>query len=288
MIGGSLASFIAVLVYREKEVSINTFENKKTFSKAILGRSYCETCKHKLGPFDLIPVLSYIYLNGRCRYCKNKISVEYFFVELVLGAIFTIDFLYSMYLLPQNGFNISIFYINLILFFIFASIIFYVSYYDIKNYLISDTMVALLSALGLVTMFIPEFLQQSSNMLFSYFSNQYLNIFMYHLLSGILTLILFLAIYILTNRKGIGLGDVYLSFPLSFILGFDLSLVFVYISFISGGLYGLYVLLLRRKKLKDPIFFAPFMGIGFLSSLIFYSYFLSLPIFLILHYYLGV
>ena len=51
-------------------------------------RSYCPNCNHKLGFLDLIPVFSYIFLGGKCRYCKNKIRPRYLILELCSGAIF--------------------------------------------------------------------------------------------------------------------------------------------------------------------------------------------------------
>lgn len=59
----------------------------------IATRSYCTSCKHKLGFFDLIPVLSYIIRGGKCKYCKEKISIRYFLLEVSNGLIFVIFYL---------------------------------------------------------------------------------------------------------------------------------------------------------------------------------------------------
>lgn len=59
----------------------------------IRGKSICETCKHELGPLDLIPVFSYIFLKGKCRYCGTKISPRYMLTELFLGICFVWCFL---------------------------------------------------------------------------------------------------------------------------------------------------------------------------------------------------
>lgn len=58
-------------------------------------RSYCPKCNHKLGFLDLIPVLSYICLGGKCRYCKDKIRPRYLVLELLSGTVFL---LYSIFL----------------------------------------------------------------------------------------------------------------------------------------------------------------------------------------------
>ena len=50
--------------------------------------SYCPKCQHKLGFWDLIPLFSYIFLGGKCRYCKEKIRPRYFIIELISGIFF--------------------------------------------------------------------------------------------------------------------------------------------------------------------------------------------------------
>lgn len=55
-------------------------------------RSFCPKCNHKLGAVDLIPVFSYIFLGGKCRYCGDKISPRYLFIELFFGIIALVIF----------------------------------------------------------------------------------------------------------------------------------------------------------------------------------------------------
>lgn len=65
-------------------------------------RSYCTSCKHRLGFFDLIPVLSYIFRGGKCKYCGDKISIRYFLLEVTNGIIYVLFYLifgYSITLL---------------------------------------------------------------------------------------------------------------------------------------------------------------------------------------------
>ena len=52
--------------------------------------SYCPNCNHKLGVLDLIPIFSYIFLQGKCRYCKNKIGIRYFLLEILTGVVFVL------------------------------------------------------------------------------------------------------------------------------------------------------------------------------------------------------
>lgn len=78
IIGTLFGSFFSLVLYR-----IPRHED------IIIKNSYCPKCKHKLGFFDLIPILSFIIRGGKCKYCREKISIRYFNLELFNGAIFT-------------------------------------------------------------------------------------------------------------------------------------------------------------------------------------------------------
>lgn len=81
MMGACIGSFYNVITMR--------LPVKESFTK---GRSHCPKCKHQLSAFDLVPFFSYIFLRGKCRYCKEKISVRYPLMELVggLSAVFSV------------------------------------------------------------------------------------------------------------------------------------------------------------------------------------------------------
>ena len=86
LIGLAVGSFLNALIYRlSKDESVLSSKNSKLFGFA---RSYCPKCKHKLRWYDLIPVLSFIVLKGKCRYCHQKISWQYPLVELTTGILF--------------------------------------------------------------------------------------------------------------------------------------------------------------------------------------------------------
>lgn len=77
IIGVLLGSFYTLAVYR--------IPLKQDITHT---RSYCPRCNHKLNFWDLIPVLSYIFLGGKCRYCKNKIRPRYIIIEILSGIAF--------------------------------------------------------------------------------------------------------------------------------------------------------------------------------------------------------
>ena len=77
LLGLAVGSFLNAFMYRMEQGE-----------SALKGRSYCPHCKHTLAWYDLIPLLSFALLQGRCRYCEKSISLQYPIVELVTGLLF--------------------------------------------------------------------------------------------------------------------------------------------------------------------------------------------------------
>ncbi|MDD2627604.1 MAG: prepilin peptidase [Clostridia bacterium] len=83
IIGTLFGSFFSLAIYR--------LPRKQDI---LIKRSYCTSCKHELGFFDLIPVLSYIIRGAKCKYCKEKISIRYFLLEIANGLFFLTTYLF--------------------------------------------------------------------------------------------------------------------------------------------------------------------------------------------------
>ena len=77
MVGACMGSFVNCAQWR--------LSNK---TGSLFGRSICPKCEHKLGLLDLVPVFSYVFLRGKCRYCKEKVDFRYLAVEIVFGAVY--------------------------------------------------------------------------------------------------------------------------------------------------------------------------------------------------------
>lgn len=77
IIGTLFGSFYTLAVYRipKRQDIVHT-------------HSYCPNCNHKLGFLDLIPIISYLFLGGKCRYCKQKIRIRYLILEVLSGLLF--------------------------------------------------------------------------------------------------------------------------------------------------------------------------------------------------------
>ena len=92
--------------------------------------SYCPNCKHKLGTLDLIPVFSYIFLGGKCRYCKKKISPRYLILEVFSGLVFVALF----YFMKIDIYNINLFKVCEYAFFtLFITFVFLIAGIDKEN-----------------------------------------------------------------------------------------------------------------------------------------------------------
>jgi prepilin signal peptidase PulO-like enzyme (type II secretory pathway) len=99
VLGLCFGSFANALVWRVHEQAGQAAKKKpdKKYLKQLSvakGRSMCPNCKHELVAKDLIPVLSWLALGGKCRYCAKPISIQYPLVEVALASLFVVSYLY--------------------------------------------------------------------------------------------------------------------------------------------------------------------------------------------------
>lgn len=241
VIGLFVGSFLLVLIHRlpKSEPVINT-------------RSKCDFCGHTLSALDLIPVFSYLYLKGRCRYCKKKLSPIYPFFELFTAFSFT-----SFYVLVTRGLiDYPVAQNSELLLFVFLAVIFSVLvvifFIDLTTYFIP----LILVVVGIVT----------TSLYLLFYSPE---VFVNNLLVGLGTALFFLLVYLITFRKGIGMGDVIYGFLMGLLLGFPKIVVGLYAAFLTGAIVSIILVLVGRKKLKGGIVpFGPFLVFGTLFSLV--------------------
>lgn len=202
-----------------------------------LGRSHCDNCRKTLSWYDLIPVASFIILQRKCRSCHKKISWQYPMVEISTGVLFLFTYVSMIRIIStDNIFPHLIYYLILV-----ASLIdIFVT--DLKYRIIPDQILIFLTVLTLVYQFIyfPQFIKDN-------------------LISGIISLLFFLMLVIITRGKGMGLGDVKLAFVMGQILGFPKIIVALYLSFLTGAAVSLILILTHKKSMKSTIAFGPFL-----------------------------
>jgi len=203
--------------------------------------SACGTCGHRLAFLDMIPVLSYIFLGGKCRYCHTPYSPRYALVELMTGCLFA---LCGVFYLPGP---------ELILAFLFTACLIITTFVDIDHQIILNEIVVLLLAGGIFNC--------------AFFSRNRLDNIYGMLLAGGLMLVIYLV-----SRGGMGEGDVKLSFALGLWLGLSASLVLLLLAFVLGGIVGVALLLTGLKGRKDAIPFGPYLCMAGYISLLFSPY----------------
>ena len=244
-----IGSFLNVIIFR--------LENGE---KIINDRSRCLHCKHTLSWLDLIPILSFMFLKGKCRYCHSKISWQYPLVEIATGALFVLIFNISAQIEPVLSWQ---FYLSIFYYFYISSAFIVIFVYDLKHYIIPDKIIY--PAIIITTTFhlFSEFIT-TNNFQFpisnfqSIFNSQFLNF----LFAAILASGFFYAIIIITKGKGMGGGDVKLAFLMGLLLGWPVILLSIFLAFILGSVIGIFLILIGRKRMKSMIPFGPFLIIG--------------------------
>lgn len=235
IIGLLLGSFFNVCIYRiPREESI------------AFPPSHCTSCNNKIKAYDLIPLISYIFLKGKCRYCGEKISLRYPAVEIITAALF-----YLVYL----KYGLSFFTIKFIVLVALLIVIGMIDF-DTTDVYFSTTLTGIIFGVGFI--------------IAGYFFN--LSI-MEFILGGIVAGG-FIAVIILIT-KGMGWGDAEICLMCGLFLGFKLSIVMLFLSFIIGGIAGIGLIASKIKNRKDYIPFGPFIAISSLLTLFFGQYIIN-------------
>lgn len=194
-------------------------------------RSRCVFCHAELAARDLVPLLSFLFLKGRCRYCHKPISWQYPIVELVTAVSFSLSWI------TDHGSWIN---------FIFISILIIVAVYDFKHYLILDKVV------------LPAFVLAATY-------NLFIGQFWAGILGSAILAGFFALQYLLSRGRWIGFGDVKFGLFLGSLVGWQLSLVLLFIAYVSGAVIGLGLIATGKKTFVSQI---PFGTILSLSAII--------------------
>lgn len=231
-----VGSFLNVCIYRIPE--------KKSI---VFPPSSCPDCEHNLSPKDMIPVLSYIFLKGKCRYCRNPISVQYSLVEFFTGIIWLLVYL-------RYGFSIE----TIALLFLFTLLI-PVAIIDIRYMIIPNELVFTGFIGGLILSILHIFIRPFSLYESTLWYSPFLGMIS---ASGIIFIIALIALLIYRNDGGMGMGDVKLFIPIGMFLGWKLALLTLFLSIMIGGIVSIILLVLRIKNRKSAIPFGPFIIIA--------------------------
>ncbi len=226
ILGTALGSFLNVVV------------DRVIHNEGLGGRSHCDYCKKTLTWYDLIPIASFLLLKGKCRRCHKKLSIQYPLVELATGLLYLGTWIVAP---PQL----------LILYWGIVSCAWIIVLSDLRYKLISDYMQVSL----FIFILIGKIIDRAS--LFSLAGDVF---------AGLMVLLPIGLIYVVTNERAMGLGDVILAGIIGFSLGIGNGLMALYIAFLIGAIVGVILLVGKKKGMKSAVPFGPFLIMGMLVA----------------------
>ncbi len=250
VLGLCLGSFINALCWRIHEQSVVSSSKLTKKKKGYLidlsishGHSMCPKCHHKLAVVDLVPVLSWVVLRGRCRYCHQSISVQYPLVELITVGLFVGSYL--LWSRPLAGIHLFEFIVWLgILVGLIALALF-----DTLWQLLPDRIVYPLIYITLAELIVT-----------AVWSHQALETILGGVWGVLVLSGIFYVLYAFSKGKLIGGGDVKLGIVLGLLVGGPLSSILVlFLASAGGSLTAVPLLLSGRVRRNSHIPFGPFL-----------------------------
>jgi leader peptidase (prepilin peptidase)/N-methyltransferase len=234
--GVCIGSFMNVCIYRLPA------------SKSIINpaRSICPTCGNTIRFYDNIPVLSYLWLKGKCRHCNSPIAVRYLLVELT-GGFFALCIYFKF------GITIEAF-----LYYALISSLLVITFIDIDNQIIPDV----ITLPGIPIFFFASF---------AFAAITYKDSLLGILAGGGSLLLIAVTYNLLTKKEGMGGGDIKLLAMIGAALGWKGVLFTIFIGSAIGTLMGIILMLRTRRGLKLAIPFGPFLSMGAIIYIFFGS-----------------
>jgi leader peptidase (prepilin peptidase)/N-methyltransferase len=223
--GAAVASFLNATLYR--------LEKGYKYPEIIKQGSHCENCKKILKWWELIPIIGYLLIRGKCPKCGEKVNLYYPLSELFLGTIFVLFFVYAM---PW--------YLWLVVMFLFI-----LSYFDIKEQAVYKDLIHAFLAATLIFYFLFAFD-----------------------ISNIILPAIFAVLIIILNliKKSFGTGDLLILFGLGILISWQQYLVMFWLGIIIALLYSLVLLASKKISLKGAkVPMIPFFSISFVITVLY-------------------
>lgn len=248
--------------------------------KSFFGRSHCDKCKTALGVLDLFPLFSFLFLKGRCRHCHKPIGKEYFLAELFAGLVIGLLFWSLDFSNPGGYYDLFIMLSDIGLKLIFLAVLIMVFITDIKEMLIPDRIILPAIVIAFVWLLIDSVVKVgylyyflSLTLLGKFLLPPHSDYFYRHaidtampliggVLSGFGIATFFILLIIVTRGKGMGGGDVKLGAFMGLILGFPNAVLALILSFITGAIFSIGLIILGKKHFGQTIPFGPFLVLG--------------------------
>ncbi len=192
--------------------------------------SACPACGHRLRWYELVPVVSFIMQRGRCRKCTAAVAWRYPIVEIFTGAVFCLS--YYLYGLSIDFWTVII----------LASLMLVVAFIDIEHRIIPNRLVIFGLAVGLVM----GLLRPDAGIVF--------------MAKGLLAGFGTLFVVAVVSRGQMGFGDVKLAAVMGLFLGWQGVLMAIFMAFLAGAVYGIFLMVVMGKGRKTAVPFGPFLA----------------------------
>lgn len=221
VIGLVVGSFLNAVIFR-----------LHTGKSIVSGRSECMRCHHQLAAIDLVPLFSFLFLRGRCHYCRKKISWQYPIIETATALSFVLLF---------RNFQFSVTGYQFFAQAIFICFLIVIGTYDLKHYLILDKVVYPAAVLAFIVSVINHSLLSG--------------------LYGVLVVSGFFALqYLLSSGRWIGFGDVKLGIFLGLLFGWELGILLLLIAYLAGAVVGIGLIASGKKNFGSKVPFGTFLA----------------------------
>ena len=249
LIGLSVGSFLNVVIYR--------LPNEMSLVKPA---SHCPKCDHPLKWYDNIPLFSFIFLRGRCRYCHEKISIRYPLIELTNMILWFLSLmLFTNFIIPSMALN----WYRFITYCIISSTLICIFFIDLEHLFIHDILQLILLICSLV-LFLEDVTMETMLL-------KILGCF----ISAALFIIVKVVMGLLKHQDALGSGDIYLVAIMGLVLGGYRLLFALILSCVVGGIILLIISLVKKEKDKQYPF-AVLLVPGFLVSMFAGDYIVNL------------
>lgn len=242
IVGAAVGSFTSVVIYRLH----------KGKHGILRGRSACPECEKDLQPLDLVPIVSYLTLRGKCRYCSKEISYMYPLLEAISGVIFaSLFFMFPFFnsALQFSGTNMGLYLLHAF----YSFVLIFTFFYDLHYLRVADEILLPAILIGLIATIAypltPHFLDA---------------------LLGAAIAVAFFGLQILLSKgKWLGLGDLRVGAFMGVILGWKQVILALVLSYFIGSFVALFVAVHKKKFKGVKIPFAPLLVTGTFITLFF-------------------
>ena len=228
VIGLCVASFINVVIYR--------VPNKMNF---VSGRSFCPNCGNTLKPYDMIPVFSWLFLKGKCRFCKASISIRYPIVEFIGAILATLIF-------HHYGFT---WFTPVV--FVFSMVLLATAFIDFDTMEIPNGIVIFLLLYALLFIVIDQ------------------NLTVFDRFIGFFSASLPMVLINCIVKDSFGGGDIKLMAVCGIILGWQNTVFAMFIAILLAGCYGMYLIITKKVEKGAHIAFGPYLCVGIFIAMLY-------------------